>query len=71
MVVIDLNQILDLEDVRLQEINSIETYIIELTYMRRLLSHHIERCEFWKENKDTRPGLGKLHEFLTELDKER
>jgi hypothetical protein len=65
---IDLNNVVKLEDVRLQEVNSVETYIKELEWFKGLIDGHIYRCERWKDDVPTRPGFDKLHEFLSQLE---
>lgn len=65
---IDLNNVVKLEDVRLQEVNSVETYIKELEWFKGLIEGHINRCKNWKGEFRNRPAYGKLHEFLEQLE---
>jgi len=65
---IDLNNVLNLEDVRLHEVNSVETYTKELRWFQKLIDGHIYRCERWKDDVPARPGFDKLHEFLSQLE---
>jgi hypothetical protein len=67
-ITIDLNNVLKLEDVRLQEVNSIETYIEELEWFKELIQRHIGRCKHWKGDVRNRPAYNKLHEFLSQLE---
>jgi len=69
---IDLSNVMDLEDVRLQEVNSVETYTIELERARQLIYGHIRRCKAWDEipprwQREHRKEFGKLNEFLEQL----
>lgn len=67
---IDPNHILHIEDVRLKEVYSVHSYIMELVWFRSLIGSHIERCKYWEKNESRRPGLGKLNEFLSQLEEE-
>jgi hypothetical protein len=68
---IDLNDVLTLEDTRLKEVNSIETYIIELNYFRQLIADHIGRCKSWQKKEVEREAFGKLNDFLIALESDR
>ena len=65
---IDLNNVLKLEDVRLQDVNSVDGYIYELEWFKGLLDGHINRCKNWKGEIVNRPAYDKLHDFLNQLD---
>lgn len=65
---IDLNNVVKLEDVRLPEVNSVETYIKELEWFQKLIAGHTYRCKRWKDDVPARPGFDKLHEFLSQLE---
>lgn len=65
---IDLNQILSIEEVRLKEVNSIDSYIKELEWMRGLLKSHIQRCEYYRDRSLGKEAFGNLHIFLQQLE---
>ena len=66
---IDLNKILQLEDARLKEINSVATYIEELAWFRSLIDHHLNRCTRWdRDSEKAKKAYGKLHDFLEGLE---
>jgi len=67
---IDPNQVLAIEEVRLREVNSIETYIKELEWLRGLIQSHIQRCEYYRNGSLCHEGFGLLHVFLQQFEEE-
>ena len=65
---IDLNEVLGIEDVQTQKVNSIETYIIELEWVNELIRSHIQRCEYYRDKCEYKEALGKLHTFLHQFE---
>ena len=68
-VQMNLNRIVRLEDSRLKDIHSVDSYIEELRWMESLIGHHINRCQVWQmESPRGKGAYGKLNDFLETLE---
>ena len=66
---INLNRIIRLEETRLKDIHSVDSYIEELCWVKTLIDHHINRCVAWnRESTRRRANYGKLDEYLKQLE---
>ena len=66
---IDLNEIVRLEDTRLKDVDSVASYIEELSWVKTLIDHHISRCTAWdRDVPGGKKAYGKLNDFLKQFD---
>ena len=66
---INLNRIVRLEDSRLNDVNSVDSYINELEEIGTMIEYHRNRCLIWKmENPACKAAYGKLNDFLETLE---